>query len=410
LEFIADFHVHSRYSRATSPRMDIKNLNLAAEKKGIQLLGTGDFTHPLWFLELRENLRPCAQGVYCRGKTFFILTCEVCNIFYRGNKAHQIHNIIFAPDFKTVGEINSFLSGFGNLQIDGRPKLRLEPADMLKKLVSINPLNFVVPAHVWTPHFSLFGANSGFNSIEECFKEQTKEIFALETGLSSDPAMNWRLSKLDNYAFISNSDAHSPQKIGREANIFNVPLNYCEIRSALKDKDKSRFLRTVEFFPQEGKYHFDGHRKCNVCLAPKEAEKNNNLCPRCNRKLTIGVMHRIEDLSDREEGFVPGNSIPFKNLIPLIEIVAEALGKTTAAKVVQTRYDELIKFFGSEMNILLKAEEEDLKRCACEKVVTGILRVRDKKVKIRPGYDGEYGKIEIFSQDDKKQEAQLNFF
>ena len=410
MEIIADFHIHSKYSRATSPQMDMEHLNLSARKKGIQLLGTGDFTHPLWLLELKKNLEPFTQGIYHYGETFFILTCEVCNIFYRGNKAHQIHNIIFAPDFKSVEAINKLLSDYGNLCADGRPMLRLEAAQMLKDIIDINPLNFIVPAHVWTPHFSLFGANSGFNSIEECFKDYTEEVFALETGLSSDPAMNWRLSKLDNYALISNSDAHSPSKIGREANVFDLSLNYTEIKNTLKEKDRSKFLYTIEFFPQEGKYHFDGHRKCNICLAPVESRKNNNLCPRCHRKVTVGVMHRVEDLSDRDEGFTKEKFVPFKNLIPLIEIIAEAKGVGVGTKAVQIEYDELIKNFGNELNILLKVGEEDLRGQASKKIATGVLRVRNNEVKIHPGYDGEYGKIEIFSSLDEKQEKQSTLF
>jgi uncharacterized protein (TIGR00375 family) len=410
MEIIADFHIHSKYSRATSAQMEIEYLDLAARKKGVQLLGTGDFTHPLWLLELKKKLEPFAEGIYRYGETFFILTCEVCNIFYRQDKAHQIHNVIFSPDFESVDEINKFLSSYGDLYADGRPLLRLEPSKMLKNILDINPLNFVVPAHIWTPHFSLFGANSGFDSVEECFKDYTKEIFALETGLSSDPAMNWRLSSLDNYTLISNSDAHSPSKIGREANVFDLSLNYAQIRDTLKNKDKSKFLYTVEFFPQEGKYHYDGHRKCNVCLEPKEARQKNNLCPRCQTKVTVGVMHRVEELSDREEGFNSDKFIPFKNLIPLIEIIAEAKGAGVATKIVQTEYDELIKKFGSEMDILLKVNEENLKEQAPSRIVTGILRVRNNKVKIYPGYDGEYGKIEIFSSTDEGQEKQLTFF
>jgi len=410
MEIIADFHIHSKYSRATSSQMDIDNLNLAAKMKGVNLLGTGDFTHPQWLLELREKLEPCAEGIFKGGDTYFILSCEVCNIFYRRDRAHQIHNIIFTPDFKSAEEINKFLSSYGNLYSDGRPLLRLEPEKMLKTLLEINPLNFIVPAHVWTPHFSLFGANSGFDSVEECFGQMTKEVFALETGLSSDPAMNWRLSTLDRYTLISNSDAHSPLKIGREANVFNLPLSYSKIKKAIREKDKSKFLYTIEFFPQEGKYHFDGHRKCGVSLSPKESLENDNLCPRCHAKLTIGVMHRVEELSNREENYTCEEFIPFKNLIPLMEIIASVKGTGVATKTVQSEYEELVKRFGSEMNILLKISEKDLKEQVNSKIVTGILRVRNNEVKIQPGYDGEYGKIEVFFPDDEKEEKQMTFF
>lgn len=410
MDIIADFHIHSKYSRATSSQMDIENLDKIARLKGVNLLGTGDFTHPLWILELKKNLEPFSPGIYKSGETFFILTCEVCNIFYLGGKTHMIHNIIFVPDFKSAEEINRVFSSCGNLYADGRAILHLSPKDMLKRLIDINPLIFVVPAHIWTPHFSLFGENSGFDTIEECFGEYSGEIFALETGLSSDPGMNRRLTKLDKHALISNSDAHSPSKIGREANVFNLSLDYNEIREVIKNRDNSKFLYTIEFFPQEGKYHFDGHRKCGVCFSPRESKKNNDLCPRCRKKLTIGVMHRVEELSDREEGFAGEQFIPFKNLIPLAEIIAEAKGVNTSAKSVELEYIQLVKKFKNEMNILLKVSGDDLKQHAPAKTAEGILRVRRGDVKIQPGYDGEYGKIEIFPSDDKEQEKQLTFF
>ncbi|MFH1857192.1 MAG: endonuclease Q family protein, partial [Candidatus Omnitrophota bacterium] len=307
-------------------------------------------------------------------------------------------------------EINKFLSGCGGLSSDGRPMLRLEAYQMVKVLKEINPLNFVVPAHIWTPHFSLFGANSGFDSIEECFGDYTKDIFALETGLSSDPAMNRRLSALDNYALVSNSDAHSPAKIGREANVFDLPeLNYREIMNAVKTRDKTKFLYTVEFFPEEGKYHYDGHRKCGVCFAPEETKKNNKICPKCKGQLTVGVMHRVCDLSDRDKDFRDDKAIPFKNLIPLVEIIAEAKGVGVNTKTVGNEYDELIKKFGNEFNILLKSSADELKEQIPAKIARAILRVRNNEAKIHPGYDGEYGKIEIFS-DLEEEEKQITFF
>lgn len=411
MEFIADFHIHSKYSRATSGQMDIEHLNLAARKKAVHLLGTGDFTHPLWLLELKSKLEPCREGIFRYGQTSFILTAEVCNIFYRKAKAHMIHSIIFAPDFKSADEINKFLCAYGDLYSDGRPMVRCEAKDMLREIKEINPLNFLVPAHIWTPHFSIFGANSGFDTVEECFGDYTSEIFALETGLSSDPAMNWRLSALDKYALISNSDAHSPAKIAREANVFSGTLNYPEIKNALQSRDRTKFLYTIEFFPEEGKYHYDGHRVCGVSLEPEETKKHNNLCPRCKKPVTVGVMHRVSELADREKGFSAEKFIPFKNLIPLIEIIAEAKGVNVNTKTVENEYDELVKKFGSEMNILLKAGGEELKEQISTKVADAILRVRNNDVKIYPGYDGEYGKIEIFSSDEKgAYEKQMTFF
>ncbi|KPK42290.1 MAG: DNA helicase UvrD [Omnitrophica WOR_2 bacterium SM23_29] len=409
MEFIADFHIHSKYSRATSEAMEVEELARWAKLKGITLMGTGDFTHPMWLMELKGKLRPSADGLYEYNGIYFILTCEVYNNFYVEGKSKRIHNIIFAPSFDVVEKLNNKLQGYGDLVSDGRPILNLNARDLVKICLDISPDCFIVPSHAWTPHFSIFGSNSGFDTVEECFGDQTKNIYCLETGLSSDPPMNWRLSKLDRYALISNSDSHSPHRIGREANAFNCDLNYKEVINAIKSKDKKRFLYTIEFFPEEGKYHYDGHRNCKARVAPKEAIKNRNLCPVCGRRLTVGVMHRVEDLADRPEGFVPDDAISFKHMIPLDQIIADARGIGEATQSVEREYMELVNKCGSEFNILLRMNGDELKGKLPQRITEGVIRVREEKVNILPGYDGEYGTIKIFSEEETG-EKQLTLF
>lgn len=410
MQFIADFHIHSKYSRATSKEMDLDHLAEWAKLKGISLLGTGDFTHYLWFQELKEKLKPSGEGLFSYRGVNFILATEVSNIYSKGGRGRRIHNIIFAPDFATVDKISDELAGFGNLSADGRPMLGLDCVSLVEIVLGANPDCFIVPSHIWTPWYSLFGASSGFDTIEECFEQYSKDIYALETGLSSDPQMNWCWSALDRFSLISNSDAHSPSRIAREANVFNCEMDYYAIADTLKKKDKKRFLYTVEFFPQEGKYHYDGHRNCNILYAPGESKKNNNLCPVCGRPLTIGVMHRVEQLGDRPAGFILKEAIPFKNLIPLDEIIAEAKGMRKAAQSVGKDYRLLVQKLGSELDILANIPREELIKSCAPRVAQGILNVRQGKVNITPGYDGVYGKIEIFGGEDKKAEKQLSFF
>ena len=410
MEFIADFHIHSKYSRATSRDMDIKHLTEWAKLKGISLLGTGDFTHYLWLEELKARLKPTNNGLFSYQGVNFILTTEVSNIYSKNGRGRRIHNILFAPDFVTVDKINEKLAGFGNLSADGRPMLGLDCPSLVEIVLGINSACFIVPSHCWTPWYSLFGANSGFDAIEECFEQYTKDIYALETGLSSDPGTNWRWSALDRFSLISNSDSHSPSRIGREANVFDCQLDYEEIITTLKTKDKEKFLYTIEFFPEEGKYHFDGHRSCNICLSPKEAKANNNKCPKCGRPVTVGVMHRVEELSDRPEGFVLEGAIPFKNLIPLDEIIASAKGMAKTSLAVEKEYRQLVQTLGNELEILLKVSEEDLLKVALPKVAQGILKVRERDLNIHPGHDGVYGRIEIFGKEEEPKEKQLSFF
>jgi uncharacterized protein (TIGR00375 family) len=408
---IADLHIHSLYSRATSRDMEIKKLVEYAKYKGIKILGTGDFTHPEWFNILKRELKEIAEiGLLEKEGIYFILQTEVSNIYQQDGKLRRIHNLIYTPSFKKAEAINKFLAKYGDLGSDGRPTLNLSSYDMLSFIKEIDEDAFIVPAHIWTPHFSLFGSVAGFDAVEECFLDLTKEIFALETGLSSDPKMNWRLSALDNFTLISNSDAHSPQKIGREANVFQLEkISYYEIRDVLKNKDKKRFLFTIEFFPEEGKYHYDGHRNCNLRLSPKESILNNNVCPVCGKKVTVGVLHRVELLADREEGFVPENAIPFKNLIPLDEIIAEALNVSKESAVVKNLYLEMVKKIAPEFEILLNVPIEEIKKNYF-KIGEGIEKMRKGEVKILPGYDGVFGEIRIFEKKEEKKEGQRTLF
>ncbi|MDD5116892.1 MAG: endonuclease Q family protein [Candidatus Omnitrophica bacterium] len=412
MEFIADFHIHSKYSRATSRDMDIKHLSEWAQLKGITLMGTGDFTHHLWLEELKHNLEDCGNGLFKHAGIYFILTAEVSSIYSKGGRTYRIHNLIFSPSFKSVDKINERLSRIGNLASDGRPILGLDAAELARIVFDIDENCMIIPGHIWTPWFSLFGSMSGFDKIQDCFEEQTPKIFALETGLSSDPVMNWRLSALDKYTLISNSDSHSPQKIGREANVFDCDLDYKTIREVLKTKDKKRFLYTIEFFPEEGKYHFDGHRLCGVRLSPQETKQNNGRCPKCGKPVTVGVANRVEKLADRPEGFKPENAIPFKNLISFDEIIAEAKGVGKASVNVTRDYHSYLAKFGTEFEVLLRASKEDLLKNLPKKVAEGVLRVRQGKVDIKAGFDGEYGTISIFSDNEEqgKGEQQLSLF
>jgi len=392
--------------------MDIPTLSRWAKIKGIDLLGTGDFTHPGWLEELKKHLEPVEYGIYKHDNTLFILTAEVSNIYFKAGKSRRIHNIIIAPSIEVAVEVNKALAEHGDLYSDGRPILRLEADKLVKKVLGINKDCMIIPGHIWTPHFSLFGANSGFNAIEECFEEQTKNIFALETGLSSDPLMNWRWSSLDRFTLVSNSDSHSPRKIGREANVFSQKMGYKDILDALKKKDKTKFLYTVEFFPQEGKYHWDGHRKCEVRLSPAESQKVRNTCPTCGRKLTIGVMHRVTDLGDRDKDYILETSPGYKHMVPLAEIIASVLDMGAETAAVEKEYNKLIAAFKNEFNVLLNVSEEDLKKRCSPKIAGSIIKVRHGKVNVVPGYDGVYGEVSVLKggEDESTGEKQLSFF
>jgi len=317
----------------------------------------------------------------------------------------KIHIIVFAPSFEAVDKINAQLGWIGNLKSDGRPILGLDAKELTKIVLNISGDCLVVCSHAWTPWFSVFGSRSGFDSLEECFDEYSKYIYAIETGLSSSPEMNWRLSALDKITLISNSDAHSAQKIGREANVFDTEISYPAIIEAIKTKNPQKFLYTIEFFPEEGKYHYDGHRLCNISLSPEESKKYNNICPNCGKLLTIGVLNRVAELADRPQGFKPQNAIPFKSLIPLAEIIADCLGVLPGAKQVEKEYKNLIEKFDNEFEILLNASRSNLENVTLPEIAEGIERVREGKISILPGYDGVYGKIKIFSKEEKKSSS-----
>lgn len=420
MKIIADFHIHSPYARAVSKAMTLENLDYWARLKGITVMGTGDFTHPRWIKEIKSKLEPAEEGLYRlkrqgtsnKGQgTRFMLTVEISSIYSKGGKVRRIHNLIFAPSIEAAEKINKKLDWLGNIKSDGRPILGLDSKELLKIVLDVDEKCFFVPAHIWTPWFSLFGSKSGFNFLEECFDEYSKYIFALETGLSSDPAMNWRWSHLDKYALISNSDSHSLRRIGREANIFDAELSYDGIIDAIKSKDKKKFLSTIEFFPEEGIYHYDGHRLCKIRLKPEESKKLNNLCPTCGRAVTIGVMNRVEELADRKDGFTPKSAIPYKNMVPLDEIIADSFGVQSAtAKRVQTEYFNIINTLGSEINILFDLPMSELEKHLKPEISEGILRVREGRLHIEPGYDGLYGKVKIFDEGKRKEIKQKTLF
>ncbi|MCD5397154.1 MAG: endonuclease Q family protein [Candidatus Pacebacteria bacterium] len=414
MKFIADLHIHSKYSRATSPLMDLENLDKWARIKGIKVLGTGDFTHPEWFKGIKRELEPAETGLFklkkSSSKTRFLLTAEISCIYSKGGKVRKIHIIIFAPDFETVEKINIQLGLIGNLKADGRPILGLDVKELAKIVLNINSECLIVPAHLYTPWFSLFGSKSGFDSIEECFEEYTKYIYAGETGLSSSPEMSWRNSGLDKITLISNSDAHSLPKLGREANVFDTELSYLGITGAIKTKNPLKFLYTIEFYPEQGKYHNDGHKSCDINLSPQESKKYNNICPNCGKPLTIGVLNRVEELADRPDDFKPENAIPFKSLIPLTEIIADVLAVGSETKQVVKEYENLIEKFQNEFNILLEVSRSEIETASSLEIAEAIIRVREGRVNIIPGYDGVFGKISIFSKEEFKKTSQKVLF
>lgn len=416
MKYIADLHIHSPFSRATSKLSQLPGLAAWAQVKGIQVLGTGDFTHPGWFRQIREELEPAEPGFFrlrkqnvppvlagmqpevggCR----FVLSAEISSIYKRHGRVRKIHNILFAPDFATVERLNARLARIGNIEADGRPILGLDARDLLEIFLELAPAGFLVPAHIWTPWFSLFGSKSGFDTIEECFDDLAEHIFALETGLSSDPDMNRLVSALDRYTLISNSDCHSPGKLGREANLFDCGFDFFAMREALKKPADGGFLGTVEFFPEEGKYHFDGHRKCNVCLDPHKTIRIGKVCPVCQRQLTIGVMHRVLELADREKPVYPAAGPAFYSLIPLPEILGEILGVGPATKGVMSQYARIINIFGSEFNLLLNVPVEEIRERFSPILAEAVRRMRSGQVIRDAGYDGEFGVIKVFSEGD----------
>ena len=411
MKMIADLHIHSRFSMATSKEGTPENLDFWARKKGISLIGTGDFTHPVWREELKERLVSEGNGLYRLRDAYvkeesrkfpgegtrFVVSGEISSIYKKNGKTRKVHNVILLPSLEAADAMAQRLEKIGNIHSDGRPILGLDSHDLLEMMLDVCPEGILIPAHIWTPHFSVLGAKSGFDSVEECFEELAPYIHALETGLSSDPAMNWRISKLDRYQLVSNSDAHSPSKLGREANLLDIDCSYEGLYRAIQTGEGLE--GTVEFFPEEGKYHFDGHRKCGVSLSPVEAERLGGICPVCGKKLTMGVDHRVEQLADRAEGFVKKDGKKYESLVPLPEVISTCMGYYTASKKVQGCFEQMIQTLGTEFDILRNVPSEDIKSCAGERIAEGIENVRTGNVKRIPGYDGEYGKIELFEEN-----------
>ncbi len=442
MRVISDLHIHSRYSRACSKDLVPANLDKWAKIKGVNLLGTGDFTHPKWLAELKEALEPAEQGFYKlryfpspgvgrdegRGRTAvpatslpasplargervrFVLSAEISCIYSQGGKLRRIHLVLLLPSFAAVEKFNQTLeSRGGKLGSDGRPILGMNAVEVLKYLLNASAEAVMIPAHAWTPYFGIFGSKSGFDSVEECFGEMTKHIYAIETGLSSDPAMNWRVADTDKFSIISSSDAHSLSRIGREANVMEIAdgkFSYQEFVRILKEKDSGVFKFTIEYFPEEGKYHLDGHAACKFSCAPEKTKKLHGECPVCGKKLTVGVVARVEALASRPLGFVPPGAIPQKHLVPLEEVLADSFGVGAKTKKVQDAYWALVKDAGNEFAVILDLPIEEVQKVAGPLVAEAVKRVREEKVQKIPGYDGVYGVIKVFSEEERKTFAE----
>lgn len=423
--YISDLHVHSHYAAATSKNLNLETLYQWASIKGIHIIGTGDFTHPAWFNELKEKLLPDGNGLFklknCPSEPAlpgmkikdidvrFCLSTEICSDYEFDHIRRKNHNLVYAPDFDTAARINARLSRLTDLALDGRPTLKLSSRDMLEIVLQSSDHAFLIPAHAWTPWFSTLGSKAGYDSVDACFRDLTHHIFALETGLSSDPAMNWKCSALDKLSMMSNSDAHSPQNIGREANRFDTEFSYYAMFNALQTGNG--FEGTYEFFPEEGKYYYDGHRDCAISLEPAATSRLKGICPNCGKPLTIGVLHRVEKLADRSIPLQPARAPGFKHIIPLPEILAEINGTSTNSKKVWATFSQLISIFGNEFTLLNETPIEDIQRKANPQLAEAIHRMREGKITISPGYDGKYGEIKIFGEGElNNYTRQLHFF
>lgn len=401
MRVITDFHLHSKWSRACSKELTIRNIAAACERKGIQFIGTSDFTHPAWRKEIGEELEDAGGNAFAiRGSsspTRFLLATELSCIYKRDGKVRRVHHLVLLPTLAAIDRLIHSLNDRGcNLKADGRPILGLDSEELLKLVLDADPKGLLIPAHAWTPWFAVFGSQSGFDSLEQCFGAMTKHVPAIETGLSSDPKMNWRLTDLDNVFLVSNSDAHSLEKLGREANVFemNVP-SYDELHRILTTKDKASFIETIEFFPEEGKYHVDGHRACKFFCEPKETKRLKGICPKCGKPLTVGVLHRVDDLANREEGKPSPLAVPFRSIVPLDELVGDVLDVGPSSKKVRMMMDKLVADGRTEFGILLDETASELSRVTTPEIVEAILRTRRGEVSIQPGYDGEYGVVSV---------------
>jgi DNA helicase-2/ATP-dependent DNA helicase PcrA len=422
MTFIADLHVHSRYSRATSKKMDLEHLYVAAQIKGIRLVGTGDFTHPQWFAELREKLELDADGLLklrpdiaaacdasvpavCRQPVRFMLQTEISNIYKKKDKTRKNHNLVYLPDFETAEKFNATLDRLGNIRSDGRPILGLDARDLLEILLETSGQGMLIPAHIWTPWFSLLGSKSGFDTVTECFEDLSGHIAAVETGLSSDPPMNWRVSGLDGMTLVSNSDAHSPWKLGREATLFKTAMSYTGVMDAIRSGRSDQFGGTIEFYPEEGKYHLDGHRKCQVRLDPEASRRLDNRCPVCGKELTLGVFNRVLALSDRRPGALPDNTHPYTNMVPLTHILGEVFRVGSESRKVRRHYEAITQALGSELSVLLELPLEDVAGMGIPLLDEAVSRVRNGQLHIAGGYDGVFGTISIFTEEERSRRS-----
>jgi DNA helicase II / ATP-dependent DNA helicase PcrA len=420
MKFIADLHIHSHFSRATARNLDLEHLYVSAQLKGITVVATGDITHPEWFKEVSEKLEPAEPGLYrlkkniekkcdeqvpmsCRIDVRFVLNSEISCIYKKKGKTRKNHNLVFLPDLAVAASFNRKLSKIGNIVSDGRPILGFDARNLLEILLETSDQAFLVPAHIWTPWFSLLGYKSGFDSLKECFEDISSHIFAVETGLSSNPVMNWRVSFLDGLTLISNSDAHSPDKMGREANIFNTDLSYPALKKALQHRDSRSFLGTYEFYPEEGKYYYDGHRNCSIRFSPEMTLSYGGRCPVCGKPLTIGVLNRVEELCDRKAGEKPQNASPYYSIIPLKEIISEIFKVGSGSQKVMRHYQHTIQVLGSELAILGSISLSDIDLAGIPMLKEAVKRMREGNIRIIPGYDGEFGKIQIFTENEIKQ-------
>lgn len=403
MKFFADLHIHSRFSRATSKSLTINALAEGARKKGITVLGTGDLTHPAWIGEIEAELAEAEPGLY-RLKSGeyparFVLTGEISTIYKQGDKVRKVHHLIAAPDLASARKISQSLGRVGNILSDGRPILGITSRNLLEIVLEANEKAMLIPAHIWTPWFSVLGSKSGFDTIEECYGDLAEHVFAVETGLSSDPLMNWMVKSLDRYHLISNSDAHSAEKLGREATIFDCGLDYFSLRHALESGEG--LGGTIEFFPEEGKYHLDGHRDCKVILTPEKTRELGGICPVCGRKLTVGVLSRVEELADRHDGSRPQSARPFHSLIPLVEILGEIMQTGSTSKKVGEAYESLIEKLGGELPLLMDIDVDEIRAVAGEIFALAISRMRQGEVHKESGYDGVFGRIRVFRDNEE---------
>lgn len=428
MRFYADLHIHSKYSRATSKDLNLESIYKWAQLKGLTVVGTSDFTHPAWFAEIKKKCIEAEQGLLalkaeyaskidpeiplsCRGSVRFLLSVEISTIYKKGDRVRKVHHLVIAPSIEIAERINKKLGSIGNIKSDGRPIFGMDSRDLLELLTSISEDIYLIPAHIWTPHFAVLGSRSGFDSIEECYRDMTPYIFALETGLSSDPKMNWQVSKLDKWALVSNSDAHSAEKLARECNYFDTDLSYPAMFDAIRAKDPEKFLRTIEFFPEEGKYHYDGHRNCNVCFDPKQTNKVNSICPVCNTPLVVGVCNRVEGLSDRSAKEGEKGKIPFEGVVPLKEILSQVHKVGPSSKRVNQVYHTLLNEFGPELYILRELPVQTLTSNNYGLLARAISRMRNAEIEVKPGYDGEYGVISLLKEEDFIQaQGQMTLF